>query len=212
MSVTAPDTTGQSGLLELRSRGLELVLSRIEFARWQPPSEEVPDAPLPGKACLLELGAPLGANVAFLNRYRCRLYIADAWRALNGLEPLPAVEAAAEALPLPAGETVHAVFAWDLLSFLQPEVVSALATALEPHCASGTLLHALAYTGVQMPLLPASGRMLAGARIEYRADTPSERPNPRYSPVAMERMLPGFRLRHSFLLPGGLQDYLFARE
>ena len=211
MSVTALESTEESGLLELRSRGLELVLSRIEFARWRPPVDDAP-APVPGKANLLELGAPLGANIAFLNGYRCRLYVADAWRALNGLDLEEAAKQAASALPLPPGEPVQAVFAWDLLSFLQPEVVTALAKALEPHCPSGTLLHALAYTGAQMPLLPAAGRMLPGARIEYSAGTPSERPNPRYSPVALERMLPGFRLRHSFLLPGGLQDYLFARE
>ena len=210
MSVTALESTEESGQLELRSRGLELVLSRIDFARW-PPADAVPPA-VPRKANLLELGAPLRANIAFLNGYRCRLYVADAWRSLSELELEEAAKQAASTLPLPAGEQVHAVFAWDLLSFMQPEVVTALARALEPHCPSGTLLHALAYTGAQMPLLPAAGRMLPGARIEYRASTPSERPNPRHSPVALERMLPGFRLRHSFLLPGGLQDYLFARE
>ena len=212
MPATALEARDDSSLHVLRSRGLELVLSRLEFARWPQPSEEIPEPPLPGRACLLELGAPMGANVAFLNRYRCRLYVADVWRALNGLEPLTAVEEAARALPLPEDEQVHAVFAWDLLSFLEPEVVSTLARSLAPHCGSGTLLHALAYTGTQMPLLPAAGRMQPGARVEFRADTPAERPNPRHSPVALERMLPGFRLRHSFLLPGGLQDYLFAHE
>ena len=211
MSVTALDPFEETGQIELRSRGLELVLARMEFARWKPAAGDEPPPP-PGRACLLELGAPLRANIAFLNGYRCRLYVADAWHTLSEMELEQAASEAAGVLPMPAGEQVDAIFAWDLLSFLQPEVVGALARALGPFCRSGTLLHALAYTGAQMPLLPAAGRMLPGARIAYAASTPSERPNPRHSPVALERMLPGFRLRHSFLLPGGLQDFLFARE
>jgi hypothetical protein len=34
--------------------------------------------------------------------------------------------------------------------------------------------------------------------------------NPRYSPIALERMMPDFRLLHSFLLGEGMQEYLFA--
>ena len=84
--------------------------------------------------------------------------------------------------------------------------------ALGPHCGSGTLLHTLAHTGTQMPAEPGSAHLLADARIRYHPSTPSVRENPRYSPVALERILPGFRLRHSFLLPGDLQDYVFAFE
>ena len=198
--------------LELRSRGLQLVLSRIEYARWREHDEEDAAADPPGKATLLELGAPLAANIAYLNAYRCRLYLADAYRALHDLSMVDAVEAAAGALPVPEGTQLDAVFAWDLLWFLEPPVVTALATALGRHCGGGALLHALAYTGEHMPAEPAGAHMFGDAEIEYRAGTPAVRPNPKHSPIALERMLPGFKLRHSFLLPGGLQDYLFSFE
>lgn len=213
MSAQMLDEPPSYSAVGLRSRGLELVLARVDFARWREPSEDDdPAACRPGKARLLELGAPLAANIHALNAYRCRLYVADAYRDLSVLSLDEAVAAADSVLPMTDDEDVHAVFAWDLFSFLDPLVVTAVATALGRHCSSGSLLHALAYTGEQMPTRPASVRMLGGASIEYHADTPALRANPRYSPVALERLLPGFSLRHSFLLPGGLQDYLFAFE
>ena len=120
--------------------------------------------------------------------------------------------AASDAVPVPDGDKLHAVLTWDLLSFMDADVVPVLAAALGHYCTSGTMLHALAFTGTQMPAQPGEARLLPDGRLSYRPSTPAARFNPRYSPVALERMLPGFKLRHSFLLPGGLQDYLFAYE
>ena len=209
-SVQLLEETSLPDAVELRSRGLELVLSRIEFARRHESQDFA--ASSPGRATLLELGAALAANVAALNAFRCRLYVADAYRGLRDLALDDAVAEAASVLPLPEDARLHAIFAWDILSFLDPLVVTALVAAVGRHCNDGALLHAIAYTGERIPAEPASVRMAGDAKIAYHSSTPPVRDNPRYSPVALERMLPGFNLRHSFLLPSGLQDFVFAYE
>ena len=196
----------------LRSRGLELVLSRIEFARWREAAEDDVAVSAPGKAMLLELGAPLAANVAYLNRFRCRLYVADAYRGLCDLALEDAVAETQRILPLADEARLDAVFAWDIMSYLDPLVITALATAVARHCSSGTLLHALSYTGAQIPAEPGNLCMVGDSGLDCKATTTPVRANPNHSPVALERMLPGFQLRHSFLLSGGLQDFLFAFE
>ncbi|MCA8967400.1 MAG: hypothetical protein KDC48_21140, partial [Planctomycetes bacterium] len=140
MSASAPliDETSALQALELRSRGLDLLLSRIEFARWREPVEEERPRPAPGKVTVLDLGAPYAANVAFLNAYRCRLYFGDAYRQLAELGRDDAQAAVPHTLPLPADERVHAVFAWDLVSFLDSGVVAAIAAQVARHATSGT--------------------------------------------------------------------------
>ena len=159
----------------LHSRGIELVLAHLEFARWREPRADEPaGAPPPGKAMLLELGAPLGANIACYNAFRCRLYVADAYRALRDTPVEDAAAAAVATLPMAEGERLHAVFAWDILSFLDPVVVTALAMALGPHCGSGTLLHTLAHTGSAItPRRPRCGTIRVTRRWRWSASCPA---------------------------------------
>ena len=34
----------------------------------------------------------------------------------------------------------------------------------------------------------------------------------KHTPRGLERIMPGFRLQHSFLLESGMQDYLFSHD
>ena len=53
--------------------------------------------------------------------------------------------------------------------------------------------------------------MTHGGRLRYRSAIDSQSiPNLNVSPTALERMMPGFRLLHSFLLGEEMQEFLFS--
>ena len=59
---------------------------------------------------------------------------------------------------------------------------------------------------------PANVSVSRDGRLVYEPSGPPVRPNPGHTPLALERMMPGFRLLHSFMLGEGMQDYLFSYE
>jgi hypothetical protein len=62
-----------------------------------------------------------------------------------------------------------------------------------------------------IPSVPARVAMVGGGRLRY--ESPASRQsisNPRLSPTALESMMPGFRLLHSFLLGDQMQEFLFS--
>ena len=53
--------------------------------------------------------------------------------------------------------------------------------------------------------------MTHSGRLRYRSAIHSQNiPNPHVSPTALGRMMPGFRLLHSFLLGEEMQEFLFS--
>ena len=66
-------------------------------------------------------------------------------------------------------------------------------------------------TAATIPGAPAHISMTHGGRLRYRRtdDGPSIS-NPRFSATALESMMPGFRLLHSFLLRKEMQEFLFS--
>jgi hypothetical protein len=62
-----------------------------------------------------------------------------------------------------------------------------------------------------IPSAPARITMTHGGRLRYRSAIDSQSiPNLNVSPTALERMMPGFRLLHSFLLGEEMQEFLFS--
>ncbi len=163
---------------------------------------------------VLDCGAVLAGTIALLSRFRCRLDILDLAAAL------PALQAAAEPeerraclagrLSRAEREPAHLVLCWNLLNYLQPGDISALVELLAPRLAAGARLHALIeYSSPVMPATPGhwvpdeTGRLFAD-----QADV-EQIPAPRYSPKALERLMPQLRPERSMLLGNGLQEHLF---
>ena len=78
-------------------------------------------------------------------------------------------------------------------------------------CRTGTLLFLTVSTGAMIPSKPARITITHDGRLCYRSAIDSQSiPNPHVSPNALERMMPGFRLLHSFLLGEQMQEFLFS--
>lgn len=111
---------------------------------------------------------------------------------------------------LPGEAGFDAVLAWDLLGYLDAQSIGRLFAQLPPAPGRGTLLHLLLYTGATMPAQPGRFDILGARRLRRATPAAGVIANPRHSPHTLGRMLPQFRLLHSFLSRSGVQEFLFA--
>ncbi len=199
----APEEVGERSF---RSPGLELVLSRLESL---------------ARPVVLDLGAPRRANVEFLAGSGCKLWIEDLPHFLvDQTPPEPEQEGAepdwdglvAASLAFDRHERFDVVLAWDLLAFLHPDAARPLMRRVAAACKGGALLFVTVSTGGGLAERPAHISVSGDGRLLYRPSGPSVRDNPAHTPLALERMMPRFRLLHSFLLGDGMQDYLFGHQ
>ena len=188
-----------------RSPGLELVVERIRSAE---------------RPVVLDLGVPSQANLDALAALGSRVWIEDLPGSLVGRAPPPPAEGEKPdweslvdaSLAIDARAQVDAVLAWDVFSYLEREAIGSLVETISRACKPGALLFMTVVTEGDLPDEPARMRIAEDGRLAYAPVGPATRSNPAYTPLALERMMPGFRLQHSFLLGEGMQDYLFSFE
>lgn len=168
--------------------------------------------PGPAKCQVLDLGAPSESNVAFFSGGACRIYLEDLHRffiapgARSGGD-----EAVAAALSFENSARFDLILAWDLFSYMDPETIELLMARIARSCRVGALLFLSISTRTMIPSVPAHFSMSRRGRLRYRVTDPGRTiSNPRYSPTALEGMMPGFRLLHSFLLGENMQEFLFS--
>ena len=173
-----------------------------------------------GKCQILDLGAPLAANVEFFSIGSCRIHVEDLYRCLiaaeNGVAHLdeeddPPANRLARALSFDDRARFDLVLAWDLLSYMQPPAIELLMSRVARSCRAGALLFLANSTSTTIPKVPARISMSRLGRMRYQNSLAEGTvANPRYSPIALEGMMPGFRLLHSFLLGENIQEFLFS--
>jgi hypothetical protein len=166
---------------------------------------------------VLDLGAPVGPNLDFLTQMSCRVRIADFHRSLHA-EPIEGRDVAAfvsaleRLLPIAENEHFDIVLSWDVFNYLRPEQISALMAHLAPACLPEALVFALISTRPQIPATPLRYRIVDRESLSYEGTFEPLRPCPRYMQTGFGRMMPGFRIKGSYLLRNGIQEYLFTRR
>ena len=174
----------------------------------------------PGKCRVLDLGAPEQSNVAFFSGSPCKFYLEDLYRFFiaprkdrknKDDEDDDVVSAIADALSYKDTARFGLVLAWDLFSYMERAAIELLMARVAGSCRAGTLLLLTVSTGARIPSAPARITMTQRGRLRYRSAIDSESiSNPRFSPAALQSMMPGFRLLHSFLLGEEMQEFLFS--
>lgn len=163
---------------------------------------------------VLDCGAARAGTINLLSRYRCRLDVLDLALVLPELNAQADQQARRAALAgrLPNAQTEPAelVFCWNLLNYLQPGDISALIERLLPLLAPAARLHALIeYSSPLMPASPGHWVPDHNGRLFADQEDVEQIPAPRYSPRALERMMPQLKPERSILLGNGLQEHLF---
>lgn len=166
----------------------------------------------PGKTRVLDLGPANGANVAYLSRYACTLYIADLYRTV-GLADGANEESLERAFErqLPQGP-FDLVLAWDVFDYLGRTGLQVLGRALVARTVPGSLLFALVSFHPRIPDRPHHFQIVDPETLRYGDPSGLERPSPRYREPDLVRLLPGFEVTGSYLLRHGVQEYLLTRR
>jgi hypothetical protein len=191
---------GRPSRLEFKSPSVDILVEHLERRE---------------KPHILDLGAPRSENVAFFSRIPCKLYVEDLHRVLDvgppsGEEAEDPADIVARALAYDTRVRFDLVLGWDVFNYLTPPLIEALAGCVARSCRNGALLFLTGSTGEAIPDTPASYCITPSGALRYEVPGGAAAiANPRHSPVALERMMPGFRLLHSFLLGEGVQEYLF---
>ncbi len=105
-----------------------------------------------------------------------------------------------------------AIFAWDLFDYLDAATSRAIMRRVGGYCVSGTLLYLTTSTGETIPDRPGRFKIVDDSTFRVERAGTETRNGIRHSPRGLERLMPGFRLLHSFLLGDQLQDYLFIHD
>ena len=188
--------------LVLRSPGIELFL------------QQVAGVPRPH---ILDLGTPHGANINYLSQFPCVLHYGDLPRTLDEDPAMSApeeerdVEGVVErAFAYDDGLRFDMVLAWDLFDHIEGSTVRAIARRLGLYCRTGTLLHLTTLNGDLIPDEPGRFSIVDERHLRFERMGIGTRDGMKHSPRGLERIMPGFRLQHSFLLGYDMQDYLFG--
>ena len=174
----------------------------------------------PGKCQVLDLGAPARSTVAFFSDSACKFYLEDLYRffiasrkdgSRDGDEDDDVASAITDALSYEDRARFDLVLGWDLFNYMERGAIESLMARVTRSCRAGTLLFLTVPTGTMISSMPARISMTRRGRLRYRNTIDCQNiPNPRLSPTALENMMPGFRLLHSFLLGDEMQEFLFS--
>jgi len=170
----------------------------------------------PRRHAVLDLGPPIGSNVDFFAQAPCTLVIEDLHAFLKPHPPpdpeeSTLVDGALDALVAPQAKTpFDYILGWDLFTYLDRRSLSVLVERLTPVCRPGTLFHMVVSTRERIPLRPCTYRIQPGGRVRVEPGSTQSMHNPRVTPAGLERSMPQFRMRHSFLSQSGFQEYLLS--
>ena len=168
---------------------------------------------------ILDLGSPSRANVEYLSQFSCVLHIGDVSRALAEDPAMSAPEeerdsdgVAERVIAYQDHVRFNAVFAWDVFDYIDAVTSRAIMRRIGGHCRTGTLLYLTTSNGETIPDRPGRFTILDERNLRIERMGSGTRSGMRHSPRGLERIMPGFRLHHSFLLGYQMQDYLFVHE
>ena len=105
---------------------------------------------------------------------------------------------------------LDAIFVWDLFDYLDLEISRALMRRVGRYCRTGTLLYLMTSNEETIPDAPGRFTIVDEQHLRFERLGAGTRGGMRHSPRGLERIMPGFRLQHSYLLEYQMQDYLFS--
>jgi len=173
--------------------------------------------PSDGSCGVLDLGPAVAGNLDFVSAFASRVQIVDLYGGGNAktAAPMPDFERGMQVLrdlvPVASG-TFHLVLTWDLLAYLPSHRIGDLVGALAALCRPEARLHAIVPTTEMIPAAPNRYRIIDAESLVYEPATTDLRGGPELPPNAVDRLLEGFEIEHSFVLRHGVREYVATRN
>jgi hypothetical protein len=165
---------------------------------------------------ILDLGPAVGANVDFFSELSSQLYVADLLRTLDSKHIGPTDEdfdwdpVFEELLPYEEGTRFDLVLLWDVLNYLSRPQIQAMGRRVGDFCGADALLYAMISTRRDIPALSRSYHIVSSNRLVYRTTSQAIRPCPLYKEPDLVRLMPQFKVKGTYILRNGIQEYLFV--
>ena len=178
--------------------------------------EALRGVPDDGSCKVLDLGPSVADNVEFVSSFASYLQIVDA------IDRSPAADTA-EGAGFGRLSTLQSLFdqhrrsfnlvlVWDVLNYLSTDQAERLIQAVAELCLPNARLHAIVFATDTMAAVPNRYRIVDSARLTYEPGTTELRGVPNLPPAAVEKLLKGFRVEHSFVLQHGVHEYVASRK
>jgi hypothetical protein len=172
--------------------------------------------PEDGSCKVLDLGPSVADNVEFVSSFASYLQIIDA------IELDPAASnlagggfgrlSALRSLPEQHRRSFSLVLMWDVLNYLSSDQAERMMQSVAELCLPGARLHAIVFATETMAEAPNRYRIIDRSHLAYEPVTAELRGAPDLPPAAVEKLLKGFRVEHSFVLQHGVHEYVASRK
>lgn len=163
---------------------------------------------------VLDLGPGFGANIEFLSRFATKICVEDLYHTLSALgEPF----SGERRLYCPVYETLlpyrdhvqfDVILLWNLLDYLDRDDIRRLAAHLATLSRRGTLVYAMISIRPKIPATPTNFKIVDEHNLIHQQTTGAQRDCARYTQVKLLEWMRQFRVKRSFLLRNGMQEYL----
>jgi hypothetical protein len=163
---------------------------------------------------VLDVGRGFGANIEFLSRFATKICIEDLYHTLTALGErftgeqrnyCPLYE---HLLPYRGQVVFDVIFLWNLLDYLDRDDIRRLAAHLATLSRRGTLVYAMISIRPKIPATPTNFKIVDEHNLIYQQTTTAQRDCPRYTQIKLLEWMHQFRVKRSFLLRNGTQEYL----
>ncbi len=165
--------------------------------------------------CALDLGRGFGSNIDFLSRFATKICVEDLYHTLVSLGHPFSGE---KRIYCPVYETLlpyrdqirfDVILLWNLLDYLDRDDIRRLAAQLAALSNRGSLVYAIVSIRSKIPETPMNFKIIDEKNFVYQQTTAAHCEGPRHTQVKLLEWMPGFRVKRSFLLRNGMQEYLF---
>jgi hypothetical protein len=163
---------------------------------------------------ILEPGSTSSGILALLHGKRCRIFVANAAKALSALseksQDAEFLSREVEALFISAGaEKVDTVLCWDLFNYLSLPLMKAFTAYLADIMTPSGVVHAYIHSAdTNMAQHPQRFSVLGEDKVVRLDHDPAVRETPRYSYGELEKHAVDMHVERSVLLRNGMQEYL----
>ena len=173
--------------------------------------------PADGTCRILDLGPSVAGNLEFVSSLASRVQIVDllGGDTLTGKTAYPGHRERVGVLSALADEHADSfplVLVWDTFSYLPIEQAQAVVGELARLCRPDGRLLAIIVEADTMPASPNIYRIIDEESLAYELRTTDIRGGPQLPPAAVERLLAGFSIEHSYVLRHGVREYLAVRR
>lgn len=166
---------------------------------------------------ILDLGPSVAGNFEFYSDFVSRVQFVDLFDHNLHVDGAHSMGHKARVHDLEELTAEHAgtfdiALAWDVFNYVPEDQARKVVQALARLCRPGARLLAIIVEADTMPARPSTFKIFNEESLAYQLESIEIRGGPQLPPAAVERLLAGFAVEHTFVLRHGVREYVAVRK